>query len=81
LESLHDLRHTTIDRMVSDPNLTLPEVMAASRHRRVSSMAPYLRPRIDEVFQKVHEHLAAPRPERTLTPGYDADDFTVVFGG
>lgn len=79
--SLHDLRHTTIDRMVSDPNLTLPEVMAVSRHRRVSSMAPYLRPRIDEVFQKVHEHLAVPRPDRTLTPGYDADDFTVVFGG
>ena len=79
--SLHDLRHTTIDRMVTDPNLTLPEVMAVTRHRRVSSMAPYLRPRIDEVFQKVQEHFAAPRPEPKLTPGYDADDFTVVFGG
>ncbi|WP_211880840.1 site-specific integrase [Pseudarthrobacter albicanus] len=79
--SLHDLRHTTIDRMVSDPKLTLPEVMAVTRHRRVSSMAPYLRPRIDEVFQKVQEHFAAPRPEPTLTPVYDADDFTVVFGG
>lgn len=79
--SLHDLRHTTIDRMVRDPNLTLPEVMAVTRHRHVSSMAPYLRPRIDEVFQKVQEHLAAPRPEPRLTPGYDADDFTAVFGG
>ncbi|WP_251039366.1 tyrosine-type recombinase/integrase [Arthrobacter sp. ISL-72] len=79
--SLHDLRHTTIDRMVSDPKLTLPEVMAVTRHRRVSSLAPYLRPRIDEVFEKVQEHFAAPRPEPTLTPGYDADDFSVVFGG
>lgn len=44
--SLHDLRHTTIDRMVTDPNLTLPEVIAVTRHRRVSSMAPYLPRRI-----------------------------------
>ncbi len=79
--SLHDLRHTTIDRMVSDPNLTLPEVMAVTRHRHVSSLAPYLRPRIDEVFEKVQEHFAAPRPEPTLTPGYDADDYKAVFGG
>lgn len=79
--TLHDLRHTTIARMVSDPNLTLPEVMAVTRHRRVSSMTPYLRPRIDEVFEKVQEHFTAPKPEQTLTPGYDADDFRAVFGG
>ena len=78
--SLHDFRHTTINRMVSDPNLTLPEIMAVSRHRQVSSMAPYLRPRVDEVFQKVQEHMATPRPQPTLTPGYDPDDFSVVFG-
>lgn len=78
--SLHDFRHTTINRMVSDPNLTLPEIMAVSRHRQVSSMAPYLRPRVDEVFQKVQEHIASPRPQPTLTPGYDPDDFSVVFG-
>ncbi|OEH62127.1 hypothetical protein A5N17_07975 [Arthrobacter sp. D2] len=78
--SLHDFRHTTINRMVSDPNLTLPEIMAVSRHQQVSSMAPYLRPRTEEVFQKVQEHLAAPRPQPTLTPGYDPDDFAVVFG-
>lgn len=79
--TLHDLRHTTITRMVSDPNLTVPEVMAVTRHRRVSSMSPYLRPRIDEVFEKVQEHFANPVPERSLTPGYDADDFAAVFGG
>lgn len=79
--TLHDLRHTTITRMVSDPNLTLPEVMAVTRHLRVSSMAPYLRPRTDEVFEKVQEHFGAPRPARAMTPDYDADDFTAVFGG
>jgi integrase len=79
--TLHDLRHTTITRMVCDPKLTVPEVMAVTRHRRVSSMSPYLRPRIDEVFEKVQEHFASPRPERSLTPGYDADDFSAVFGG
>ena len=67
--------------MISDPNLTLPEVMAVTRHRRVASMTPYLRPRVDEVFAKVQEHFATPRPEQTLTPGYDDDDFQVVFGG
>lgn len=79
--TLHDLRHTTVQRMVSDPNLTLHEVMAVTRHRRVASMTPYLRPRVDEVFAKVQEHFATPRPEQTLTPGYDDEDFRAVFGG
>lgn len=79
--SLHDLRHTAITRMVSDPNLTLPEVMAISRHRRLSSMTPYLRPRVDEVFDKVQQHFITPRPEPLLAPGYDPDDFKAVFGG
>ncbi|MEF2977666.1 tyrosine-type recombinase/integrase [Subtercola sp. YIM 133946] len=79
--SLHDVRHTTIARMVSDPNLTLPEVMSVTRHRQESSMSPYLRPRIDEVFEKVQEHFAAPTAVRTLTPGYNADDFSAVFDG
>lgn len=44
-------------------------------------LAPYLRPRIDEAFQKVQEYFAAPRPKPKLTAGYDSHDFTVVFGG
>ena len=67
--TLHDLRHTTITRMVSDPNLTLPEVMAVSRHRRVSSMNPYLRPRVDEVFEKIQEHFATPKPAADVDAG------------
>jgi integrase len=79
--TLHDLRHTTIERMTSDPRLTLPEVMAVSRHRRVASMAPYLRPRVEEIFDKLQQHFAQPKPTQTLSAGYDAEDFRVVFGG
>ncbi len=78
--SLHDFRHTAIDRMTSDPALTLPEVMAVTRHRRVASLTPYLRPRVDELTDKMLEHYARPRPEPVLTAGYDPDDFRTVFG-
>jgi len=32
-------------------------------------------------YQHSASKVEPPRPEPTLTPGYDADDFTVVFGG
>jgi hypothetical protein len=79
--TLHDLRHTTIERMVSDPALTLADVMTVTRHQRVASLDPYLRPRVDEVFERLQQHYAQPRPSQTLTPGYDAEDFRAVFGG
>jgi integrase len=79
--TLHDLRHTTIERMTSDPALSLPDVMAVSRHQRVSSLDPYLRPRVEEIFGRLQQHYTQPRPAQTLTPGYDADDFRTVFGG
>lgn len=79
--TLHDLRHTTIERMTSDPALSLPDVMAVSRHQRVSSLDPYLRPRVDDVFERLQRHYVQPRPAQTLTPGYDAADFRTVFGG
>lgn len=79
--TLHDLRHTTIERMTSDPNLTLQDVMTVTRHQHVSSLDPYLRPRVEEVFDRLQEHYAAPRPAATPTPGYDSDDFRTVFGG
>jgi integrase len=79
--TLHDLRHTTIERMTSDPALSLPDVMAVSRHQRVSSLDPYLRPRVDEIFDRLQQHSTQPKPAQTLTPGYDAADFRTVFGG
>ncbi|HYJ68737.1 MAG TPA: hypothetical protein VEX15_13885, partial [Nocardioidaceae bacterium] len=62
------------------PNLTLPDVMAVSRHQKVASLDPYLRPEVDEIFDRLQRHYSEPRPARTLTPGYDADDFRTVFG-
>lgn len=79
--TLHDLRHTTIERMTADPNLTLEDVMAVTRHQHVTSLDPYLRPRVEEVFDRLQQHYAAPSPATTPTPGYDADDFKTVFGG
>jgi hypothetical protein len=44
-------------------------------------MAPYLRPRVEEIFDKLQQHFAQPKPTQTLSAGYDAEDFRVVFGG
>lgn len=79
--SLHDLRHTTIERMTADPNLTLTDVMAVSRHQRIASLDPYLRPRVEQIFDQLQQHYTQPRPVQTLAPGYDAEDFRTVFGG
>lgn len=69
--TLHDLRHTTIERMTADPNLTLEDVMTVTRHQHVASLDPYLRPRVEEVFDRLQQHYAAPRPATKPTPGYD----------
>jgi hypothetical protein len=79
--TLHDLRHTTIERMTADPDLTLSDVMAVSRHQKVASLDPYLRPRVEQIFERLQRHYTEPRPTQTLTPGYDAEDFRTVFGG
>lgn len=79
--SLHDLRHTTIERMTADPNLTLEDIMLVTRHQHVTSLDPYLRPRVEEVFDRLQVHYGTPRPEPRPTPGYDDADFKTVFGG
>ena len=78
--TLHDLRHTTIERMTADPNLTLEDVMTVTRHQHVTSLDPYLRPRVGEVFDRLQRHYSAPRPATTPTLGYDDADFKTVFG-
>ncbi len=79
--SLHDLRHTTIERMTADPNLTVEDVMTVTRHQHVASLDPYLRPRVEEVFDRLQQHYGTPRPAPRPTPGYDDADFKTVFGG
>ena len=67
--------------MTADPNLTLEDVMTVTRHQHVTSLDPYLRPRVEEVFDRLQRHYSAPRPATTPTPGYDDADFKTVFGG
>lgn len=80
--TLHDLRHTLCLRLIEDPAITLVDAQQVMRHRRVTTTSTYLRPRIDEVIAKVHEHYTRPRPEpRPLTGWtYDPDDLADVFG-
>lgn len=79
--SLHDLRHTAAARMAADPELTLPEVQTIMRHRNLSTTELYLQPRVEELHDKLQEHYARPRPERTFSAGYAAEDIEAVFGG
>jgi integrase len=79
--TLHDLRHTAADRMAADPNLTLVEVQAVLRHRQLATTERYLRPRPEELFEKLSAHYARSEPEPVYTAGYDADDIKAVFGG
>jgi hypothetical protein len=52
------------------------------RHRHLSSTQVYLRPDIDELFDKLQEHFHRPRPAvGALAAGYDPADMQVVFGG
>jgi integrase len=80
--TLHDLRHTLCLRLIEDPGITLVDAQQVMRHRRITTTSTYLRPRIDEVIAKVHEHYTRPKPPpRPLTGWkYDPDDLADVFG-
>lgn len=80
--SLHDLRHTLCRRLLEDPNITLVDVQQVMRHRQITTTGGYLRPRVDEVIAKVHEHYIRPKPPpRPLTGwSYDPQDLADVFG-
>lgn len=80
--TLHDLRHTLFLRLIEDPAITLVDAQQVMRHRRITTTSTYLRPRIDEVIAKVHEHYTRPKPPpRPLTGWtYDPDDLADVFG-
>jgi integrase len=79
--TLHDLRHTAATRLAADPRLSLPEVQTILRHQHLSTTERYLQPRVEELFDKVHEHYTRPAPERRFSAGYDPADVGTVFGG
>ena len=78
--SLHDLRHTAAVRMANGTKLTLPEVQAIMRHADIQTTSRYLAVRVEELFDRLAEHYAQPRPEKVYAAGYDAADVAAVFG-
>ncbi|RPK82571.1 Tyrosine recombinase XerD [Streptomyces sp. ADI97-07] len=78
--SLHDLRHTAAYRMANGGKLTLPEVQTIMRHADIQTTNRYLTVHIEELFDKLTEHYATPRPARHYPAGYATADIEAVFG-
>lgn len=84
--TMHDLRHTCALRMVRDDRLSLRDVQTILGHAHLTTTQVYLEEDDQEVFRRVHQHLAD-REERAqqapppVAAGYEADDLTVLFGG
>ena len=80
--SLHDLRHTAAERMAADPGFTLVEVQTILRHAKVTTTQEYLRPRLEELIEKVAAHHARPRPSAVadVAAGYDQDRVRELLG-
>lgn len=80
--ALHDLRHTLCLRLVDDPNVSLVDTQQVMRHRRLTTTGRYLRPKIDDVIAKAHEHYTRPRPEPVPLAGwaYDPAELADLFG-
>ncbi|MFJ8676327.1 tyrosine-type recombinase/integrase [Streptomyces sp. NPDC093589] len=79
--SLHDLRHSAAYRMANGGKLTLPEVQTIMRHADIQTTNRYLAVHVEELFDKLTEHYATPRPARHYPAGYAAADIEAVFGG
>ena len=81
--TVHDLRHTLCLRLVADPQISLVDAQQVMRHRQITTTSRYLRPRIDEVIARLHEHYTRPAPAPQPTSGwqYDPADWADVFGG
>jgi len=54
--TLHDLRHTAAQRMISDPRLSLTDVQCVLGHVYLTTTQIYLQPRQDEMIARVLEH-------------------------
>ncbi|WP_198165592.1 tyrosine-type recombinase/integrase [Nocardia fusca] len=76
----HDLRHTAATRLVGDPELTLVEVQRILRHANLATVSIYTPVRVEDMFDRLQQHYARPRPQPSYPAGYAADDVAVVFG-
>ncbi|WP_416367449.1 tyrosine-type recombinase/integrase [Nocardia terpenica] len=78
--TLHDLRHTAAVRLASDETIPIAEVQAILRHAHITTTSIYTHVRVEDMFDRLQEHYARPRPEPTYPTGYSADDVAAVFG-
>ncbi|WP_280332250.1 tyrosine-type recombinase/integrase [Nocardia wallacei] len=78
--TLHDMRHTAAIRLVADPAITLADVQRILRHANLSTLSVYTRVRVEDMFDRLQEHYAKPRPQVSYPVGYDPDDVAAVFG-
>ena len=86
--TLHDFRHTAASRMARDPNVSLTDIQAVLGHVHLTTTEAYLRPRADEVIERVNQHFtsrAAGIRASDVAPAqaspYSATDMTELFGG
>jgi site-specific recombinase XerD len=79
--TLHDLRHTAASRFASDEeNFTLVDVQSILRHANLATTQLYVKPRLDELLDRLQEHYGRPRPKPTVDPAYDLEDLQELFG-
>ena len=80
--SLHDFRHTYAFRLASDPELSIVDVQAVLRHRRLATTQRYVQADLDEVISRVRAHHQ--RPPVPAAPveswGFNPGDLAVLFG-
>jgi integrase len=82
--TLHDLRHTALQRMARDPSMSLVDVKWIAGHAHLSSTEPYLEPNSDEVVTAVlahHKRRAEPNQRKPMaSPGYRAEVLETLLG-
>ncbi len=83
--TLHDLRHTAAQRMVADPGIALTDVQWVLGHAHLTTTQVYLRPREDEVIERILAHHTSipPRAPPPAPPmgGYPPDVLRTLLGG
>lgn len=79
--TLHDFRHTFCTRIAEDEQLTMTDLQALMRHASLTTTQIYLRPRMEDLVEKLEQHWnRPPAPPPTPAIGYNPADLRVLFG-
>jgi integrase/recombinase XerC len=80
--TMHDFRHTFCTRLAGDEHLTIGELQDLMRHASLSSTMIYLRPKVEDLIDKLDAHWNRPAaPPPVPAKGYAAEDLRVLFDG